>query len=81
MSNDVKVKGFDNLIKRNKASIINKDVSEYEAAKLRRKKELEHEENLKVVDDLVNKTKDLENKIDGIQDNITTILELLRNRK
>lgn len=78
---DVKVKGFDNLIKRNKSCVINNDTTEYEAAKARRLKSIALDKSMIIVDSLVDKTNELENKIDNIQDTLTSILKLLSEQK
>lgn len=81
MSNDVKVKGFDSLVKRNKSSIINKDVSEFEAAKNRRKKNIAQQNAIKQMEDVIVKNAELEEKINSLEEKMDLIIKLMSEKK
>lgn len=81
MIDDIKIKGFDSLIKRNKSSVINTDADAYNAAKKRRQRAIDQEKNNKDVQDVIKRTGELEQKIDNIQDILTNILLLLSDKK
>lgn len=81
MSDDIKVKGFDALYKRNKSSIINKDEDEYQAARKRRQRALEQDKSVQDIAEIGKRTTELENKLDDIQDTLSTILKLLSEKK
>jgi uncharacterized protein YrzB (UPF0473 family) len=67
---DLKIKGHDNLLKRNKSSVINTDDEAYLAAKKRAK-------NKDILEKLVIKTEELENKFDKIESLLDSILSNL----
>ena len=67
---DIKIKGHDNLLKRNKSSVINTDDEAYLAAKKRAK-------NKDILEKLVIKTEELENKFDKIESLLDSILSNL----
>lgn len=67
---DLKIKGHDNLLKRNKSSVINTDEEAYLAAKKRAK-------NKDILEKLVIKTEELENKFDKIESLLDSILSNL----
>lgn len=67
---DLKIKGHDNLLKRNKSSVINTDDESYLAAKKRAK-------NKDILEKLVIKTEELENKFDKIESLLDSILSNL----
>lgn len=67
---DLKIKGHDNLLKRNKSSVINTDDEAYLAAKKRAK-------NKDILEKLVVKTEELENKFDKIESLLDSILSNL----
>mgnify|MGYP003615588502 CR=1 FL=1 len=69
---DLKIKGHDNLLKRNKSSVINTDDEAYLAAKKRAK-------NKDILEKLVIKTEELENKFDKIESLLDSILSNLNN--
>ena len=69
---DLKIKGHDNLLKRNKSSVINTDDEAYLAAKKRAK-------NKDILEKLVIKTEELENKFDKIESMLDSILSNLNN--
>ena len=69
---DLKIKGHDNLLKRNKSSVINTDDEAYLAAKNRAK-------NKDILEKLVIKTEELENKFDKIESMLDSILSNLNN--
>ena len=69
---DLKIKGHDNLSKRNKSSVINTDDEAYLAAKKRAK-------NKDILEKLVIKTEELENKFDKIESLLDSILSNLNN--
>ena len=69
---DLKIKGHDNLLKRNKSSVINTDDEAYLAAKKRAK-------NKDILEKLVIKTEELENKFDKIESLLYSILSNLNN--
>ena len=69
---DLKIKGHDNLLKRNKSSVINTDDEAYLAAKKRAK-------NKDILEKLVIKTEELENKFDNIESLLDSILSNLNN--
>ncbi len=69
---DLKIKGHDNLLKRNKSSVINTDDEAYFAAKKRAK-------NKDILEKLVIKTEELENKFDKIESLLDSILSNLNN--
>ena len=69
---DIKIKGHDNLLKRNKSSVINTDDEAYLAAKKRAK-------NKDILEKLVIKTEELENKFDKIESLLDSILSNLNN--
>lgn len=57
---DKKIKGTNNLVKRNKGTIINIDSSEYAAAKDRLEKSKKIEKQLEKIDSLEKKMSDVE---------------------
>lgn len=67
---DLKIKGHDNLLKRNKSSVINTDDEAYLAAKKRAK-------NKDILEKLVIKTGELEIKFDKIESLLDSILSNL----
>lgn len=67
---DLKIKGHDNQLKRNKSSVINTDDEAYLAAKKRAK-------NKDILEKLVIKTEELENKFDKIESLLDSILSNL----
>jgi len=67
---DLKIKGHDNPLKRNKSSVINTDDEAYLAAKKRAK-------NKDILEKLVIKTEELENKFDKIESLLDSILSNL----
>ena len=67
---DLKIKGHDNLLKRNKSSVINTDDEAYLAAKKRAK-------NKDILEKLAIKTEELENKFDKIESLLDSILSNL----
>ncbi len=67
---DLKIKGHDNLLKRNKSSVINTDDEAYLAAKKRAK-------NKDILEKLVIKTEELENKFNKIESLLDSILSNL----
>jgi DNA-binding transcriptional regulator YhcF (GntR family) len=67
---DIKIKGHANLLKRNKSSVINTDDEAYLAAKKRAK-------NKDILEKLVIKTEELENKFDKIESLLDSILSNL----
>ena len=69
---DIKIKGHANLLKRNKSSVINTDDEAYLAAKKRAK-------NKDILEKLVIKTEELENKFDKIESLLDSILSNLNN--
>lgn len=81
INDDIKIEGFDSLVKRNKTAIINKDNAEYEAAKLRRMKQLEQQKKNEMIDKLVERTIEQDKRIDAIQDSLSKIIEMLSEKK
>lgn len=69
---DIKIKGHDNLLKRNNSSVINTDEDAYLAAKTRAK-------NKDILEKLVVKTEELENKFVKIESLLDSILTALNN--
>lgn len=67
---DIKIKGHDNLLKRNKSYVINTDDEAYLAAKKRAK-------NKDILEKLAIKTEELENKFDKIESLLDSILSNL----
>lgn len=72
MINDKNIKNHPSLVKRG-GSVINKDKDEYLAALARREKD-------KTLDNLILKTKELEEKVDSIDDKLNLILSLLKEK-
>ncbi len=67
MSNDVKITGHTNLVKRNNA-VIDNDAKAYRQALARRQKEKKIHDMIEKTEHLENKIKDLDNKLDSIID-------------
>lgn len=81
MIKDTKVQGFDSLVKRNNAAIVDKDKAAFEAAKTRRKKAAEMKQRELKLDELIQKNEMLENKVDDIQKTLNLVLDYLRTTK
>ena len=69
MINDIKVVGHANIVKRNNM-VVDVDQSSYKAAKARRTKE-------HLVDNLIKKTNEMEFQINGINDKLDALIQLI----